>query len=130
MNFSKQLLFFLRLPVALSMLGHGLVRLPKLDAFSAWMSSSMEKSYLPAILITAFGYILPLAELLLGALYLSKWKTRELSYCGLALMAILIFGSTTIENWGAIEAQLLHALNFGLIAVLLDKPSKIVAKRA
>ena len=29
--------FFLRLPIAMSLLGHGLVRLPKLQGFSNWI---------------------------------------------------------------------------------------------
>lgn len=39
----KTTYFFLRLPIALSIFGHGLVRLPKLQTFTEGMVKSMEK---------------------------------------------------------------------------------------
>ncbi|WP_211316555.1 hypothetical protein U0035_02660 [Niabella yanshanensis] len=51
MNHFKTAFFFLRLPVAISLLGHGLVRLPKLAGFSSWMVTTMDKSAIPPALI-------------------------------------------------------------------------------
>lgn len=111
----KTAFFFLRLPVAVSLLGHGLVRLPKLQTFSEWMLTTMEKSAIPSALIVPFSYILPIAEAILGILLLINFKTKYTLYVSLALMSILIFGSCSIENWSAIEAQLLHSFYlFGL----------------
>lgn len=108
--------FFLRLPVAVSLLGHGLVRLPKLQAFSEWMVTTMEKSVIPEALLVPFGYLLPVAETLTGILLLINYKIRLTIYAALALMSILILGSCSIENWQAIESQLLHSLYlFGLL---------------
>lgn len=115
MNHFKTAFFFLRLPVAISLLGHGLVRLPKLAGFSNWMVTTMEKSVIPAALIVPFSYLLPVAEALLGLVLLLGFKIRLTLYASIALMSLLILGSCSIENWSAIEAQLLHA--FYLMAI-------------
>lgn len=112
----KTAFFFLRLPLAVSLLGHGLVRLPKLQTFSDWMLTTMEKSVIPASLILPFSYLLPVAEAVIGLLLLINFKTKHTLYSGLALMSILILGSSSIENWSAIEFQLLHSFYlFGLV---------------
>ncbi|MCJ8153394.1 DoxX family protein [Chryseobacterium sp. SSA4.19] len=111
----KTFFFFLRLPAAVSLLGHGMVRLPKLQAFSDWMLTTMEKSAIPEALILPFSYFLPVAEAVIGLLLLINFKTQYTLYSGLALMSILILGSSSIENWSAIESQLLHSFYlFGL----------------
>ncbi|MGO4710501.1 MauE/DoxX family redox-associated membrane protein [Chryseobacterium sp. 2TAF14] len=111
----KTVFFFLRLPVAVSLLGHGLVRLPKLQAFTGWMVKTMEKSVIPEALIIPFGYILPFLEAMIGLCLLINFKTKYTLFSALGLMSILIFGSCSIENWSAIESQLLHSFYlFGL----------------
>jgi thiosulfate dehydrogenase [quinone] large subunit len=116
MQNSKYDYFFFRLPVALSMLGHGLVRLPKLEVFSQWMVTYMEKSFLPAALVTPFSYFVPFVELLVGLLLLIGFLTRPALYLGIALMAVMVFGNTTVEKWDAITPELIHA---GYMAGLL-----------
>lgn len=111
----KTAFFFLKLPIAISLLGHGLVRIPKLHIFSEWMVTTMEKSMIPKLIIVPFGYVLPFAEAILGILLLINFKTKYTLYSAIVLMSILIFGSCSIENWSAIEAQLLHSFYlFGL----------------
>ena len=112
----KTTFFFLRLPIAVSLLGHGLVRLPKLPAFTDWLVTTMEKSVIPEFLIVPFGYVLPIAEFLIGLSLLIGFRMKFSLFAGLALMSVLIFGSASIENWSAIESQLLHSLYlFGLV---------------
>ncbi len=111
----KTTFFFLRIPVAVSLLGHGLVRMPKLQAFSDWMLKTMEKSVIPDALILPFSYLLPVVETVIGILLLINFKMKYTLYAGLALMSLLILGSSSIENWSAIESQLLHSFYlFGL----------------
>lgn len=111
----KTAFFFLKLPIAISLLGHGLVRIPKLHTFSEWMVTTMEKSMIPKLIIVPFGYVLPFAEAILGILLLIHFKTKYTLYSALVIMSILVFGSCSIENWSAIEAQLLHSFYlFGL----------------
>lgn len=106
----KTIFFFLRLPIAISLAGHGLVRLPKLQTFTEGMVKSMEKSAIPEALITPFGYVLPFLEAIIGISLLIGFKPKLTIYSAIALMSILILGSSSIENWEAIEAQLLHSL--------------------
>lgn len=117
----KTTFFFLRLPVAVSLAGHGLVRLPKLQTFSEWMVTTMEKSAIPTALIVPFSYILPIAEAIIGILLLIGFKIKYTLYAGLVLMSILILGSCSIENWSAVEAQLLHSLYLFGLFWLYDK---------
>jgi len=117
----KTTYFFLRLPIAISLLGHGLVRLPKLKTFSNWMVTSMEKSVIPSFMIVPFSYILPIVEFLIGLLLLIGFQTKYTIYSGLVLMSILILGSTSIENWSAIEAQLLHSVYLGGLLWFYEK---------
>lgn len=106
----KTVFFFLRLPIAVSLAGHGLVRIPKLQTFTEAMVKSMEKSAIPEVLITPFGYILPFLEAIVGISLLMGFKPKLTVYSAIALMSLLIFGSSSVENWSAIEAQLLHSL--------------------
>ncbi|WP_333661765.1 MauE/DoxX family redox-associated membrane protein [Chishuiella changwenlii] len=123
MKKNQLLYFFLRLPIAVSLLGHGLVRLPKLSTFSNWMVETMEKSFLPKVLVIPFSYALPILEAIIGLLLLIGFKTKYTIYSGLVLMSILILGSSSIENWGAIEAQLLHSFYLFALLYVLEKDS-------
>lgn len=109
----KTTYFFLRLPVALSIFGHGLVRIPKLQTFTEGMVKSMEKSAIPESLLTPFGYFIPIAEFLIGLVLLIGYQTKYTIYAGLALMGLLVFGSASVENWTGIEAQLVHSIYLG-----------------
>ncbi|OIV39688.1 DoxX family membrane protein [Flavobacterium johnsoniae] len=105
----------LRLAVAISMFGHGLVRLPKLTAFSNWMVGSFENSILPKIIVTPFSYILPIAEFVIGLLLLLGLFTKPSLIAGAFVMLALLFGTSMIENWEAIPSQLIHVAFFALL---------------
>ena len=107
--------FFLKMPIALSLLGHGLVRIPKLAFFASNMAADMEHSVFPVAILTIMGYVIPVAELFLGILLLVGIKLRYTIYGSLTLMGILIIGSSSVENWGAIQAQLIHSIYLGLV---------------
>ncbi len=105
----------------MSMFGHGLVRLPKLGEFAAGMTKQFKDSILPEMLVLPFGYALPFIELIVGILLIVGWHTKIAIYAGLLTMAALVFGSSTIEGWGAISAQLIHALYFGMLLYFLPE---------
>lgn len=111
--------FFLRLPIAMSLLGHGLVRLPKLTVFSNWMVDFMQESWIPASLILGFSYAVPFVEVILGIFLLLGLFTRQTLYGSLLLMSIFIFGNCTIEKWDAVSVQLIHAVYFALLLFLI-----------
>jgi len=107
----------LRTGIAISMFGHGLVRIPKLVTFSQWMVGTFEKSILPKTLVIPFSYALPITEFVTGLLLLTGLFTKPaLLICSL-VMLVLLFGTAMIENWEAIPSQLLHLL---FCAVLLQ----------
>jgi thiosulfate dehydrogenase [quinone] large subunit len=98
----------LRLAIGASFFGHGLVRLPKLHAFSGWMVGSFQKSMLPEALVTPFSYALPVAEFIVGLLLLAGLFTRSAAIGGSIIIVLLIFGTCLIENWEALTSQLVH----------------------
>lgn len=110
----------LRLAVAISMFGHGLVRLPKLTIFSNWMIGSFENSMLPKFIVTPFSYILPIAEFTIGLLLLLGLFTKPALIAGGFVMLVLLFGTSLIENWEAIPSQLIHVAFFALLLQFID----------
>src|ERR1700709_2446081 len=88
-----------RMPIAVSMLGHGLERVNKLQDFSDHLTDQFAKSLLPAMLVTPFSYALPFIELITGILLLLGLLTRFSCVLGVLLMMVLIFGSSMIEDW-------------------------------
>ncbi|HEY8919491.1 MAG TPA: DoxX family protein [Chitinophaga sp.] len=98
----------LRLAIGASFFGHGLVRLPKLAAFSGWMAGTFKKSMLPEMLVTPFSYALPIAEFVIGLLLLSGLFTKAAAIAGSLVMLVLIFGACMIENWEALPSQFIH----------------------
>ncbi|HSC53008.1 MAG TPA: DoxX family protein [Phnomibacter sp.] len=110
----------LRLAIAISMLGHGLVRLPKLQTFSQWLVSSFEKSILPKALVVPFSYSLPIAEFAVGLLLLTGMFTKPAAFAGAIVMLFLLLGTTLIENWEAIPSQLMHIILFAALIQFME----------
>ncbi len=107
--------FIARLTIGATIFGHGLVRVPKIGEFARGTAESFEKSILPAAVVLPFGYLIAIAELIIGLLVLTGLFTRQASFAGGILMVLLIAGTCLIENWGAIPSQLLHAAFFILL---------------
>ncbi len=105
----------LRLAAGISMLGHGLVRLPKLTAFSDGVVRDFEKSFLPAFLVKPYALALPFAELITGLLLVSGLFTRQAATSGGIVMLSLITGTCLIENWNALPSQLIHIAFFAIL---------------
>ncbi len=104
----------------MSLFGHGLVRLPKLQEFASGMTASMEKSFIPEPLILAFGYAIPFIEVITGLFLIIGLFTRETIYASLVLMSILIFGCTTVENFGPITSQLVHSIYLAMLLYFIQ----------
>lgn len=99
-----------RVPMAISFLGHGLVRIPKLNQFSDGMVAGFEDTLLPTVIVQLFSMLLPFVELLLGLALLVGFRMKITSIVGVVLISILIFGSSFQENWSAIATQLFYAV--------------------
>ena len=115
LNMETTSFLLLRLAIAISMFGHGLVRLPKLTTFSNWMIGTFENSMLPKILVTPFSYILPIAEFTIGLLLLLGLFTKPALIAGAVVMLALLFGTSMIENWEAVPSQLIHIAFFAVL---------------
>ena len=113
-------LLLARLAAGMSMFGHGLVRMPKLAGFSNWMMGQFQKSMLPDFIVEPFSYVLPIAELLVGVFLLLGLFTKQSLIAGSLVMISLIFGSSMIEEWGAIPSQLIHAAFFCVLLIFVD----------
>src|ERR1700761_3292295 len=104
-----------RLPIGMSMFGHGLDRIPKLQAFSAHMVSQFSKSMIPAPLVSIFANVLPFLELLTGILLLLGLFTRFACVLGVLIMLALILGSSLIEQWENVFSQIIYGAYFALL---------------
>jgi len=107
--------FILRWMVGFSMLGHGLVRLPKLPAFASHVSTTFAESILPQSLVYGYAYVIALTELIIGILLVLGLFTKQASLIGAILMISLIFGSCLIENFGVLTSQMVHGAIFALL---------------
>jgi len=109
-----------RLPIAMSMFGHGLIRLPKLENFSIGMVTQFGNTWLPYWIVQPFSYLLPFAELLTGILLLLGWFTRFGLFLGATLMLVLIFGSTIVEEWQNVAIQLFYGVYLAVLLVFIE----------
>jgi thiosulfate dehydrogenase [quinone] large subunit len=121
MSAYKQSFLLTRLAIGTSLFGHGLVRLQKLDKFGHGMAALFQHSILPQPLILAFGYCLPFVEFGIGLLTLTGLWTRQAAVAGALLMILLIFGSTTVEQWDGISTQLIHLAFFVGLLIFVDR---------
>ncbi|MCC5939144.1 MAG: DoxX family membrane protein [Lunatimonas sp.] len=106
---------FIRLGIGVSMLGHGLVRLPKLTAFSDKMVADFADSMLPVLLVRPFSLAIPFVEFALGVLLLLGFKSTWTAVVGATFMLLLMLGTAAIENWGAYPSQMIHLGFFVLL---------------
>jgi thiosulfate dehydrogenase [quinone] large subunit len=123
---NKMTYLMLRFTIGTSMFGHGLVRLPKLSVFSNGMVAHFQKSFLPPSFVLAFSYALPFAEFIIGLLLLIGLFTKQALIAGVLVMIMLIFGSTTVENWDVISLQLMHVVFFSVLFQFISANSYAV----
>jgi thiosulfate dehydrogenase [quinone] large subunit len=102
----------LRLAIGMSMLIHGLVRLPKISAFASATVKLFAGSPLPSFAVDAFARITPPVELVIGIMVLFGVASRIGLTSGGLWMVLLIFGSALIEKYDAVGIQLIYSLIF------------------
>lgn len=115
--------FFVRVTMGVNLFGHGLARIVKVQNFAESMSKNFEKSWLPQNIVYGWGVILPFVELIIGLLLIVGFKTKLANIAGTILILILLFGSSTIENWEAMGVQMIYALFFYLLLIRLNDNS-------
>jgi len=99
-----------RLLLGLNFLMHGLVRIPKLAAFSAGIEKEFAAAPLPPALVSAYAHALPFAEGGIGLLLLLGLWTRPALVAAMLLIMSLVFGSSLLEKWSLVGDQLVYGL--------------------
>lgn len=105
----KMAYLVLRFTLGLSILMHGLVRLPHLNAFADSMVKLFGETLLPAIIVRAFALSLVFVEASVGLLLLLGLCTRWALLLGSLVMASLVFGTALQSDWNALAIQMLYA---------------------
>jgi thiosulfate dehydrogenase (quinone) large subunit len=108
--FDRKLAYLmLRFALGLSILMHGLVRLPHLSAFADGLVKLFEETPLPAAMVRPFAVSLVLVETIVGLLILLGLWTRWSLLLGALTMAALIFGTALRSDWNILAIQMLYA---------------------
>ena len=111
----------LRLAIGMSMLIHGLGRLPKYSAFVEATVQQFAHSPLPMAPVMALARMTPPVETVIGLLVFLGFLTWLGLAAGGLWMVPLIFGSTLIENYDIVAIQLLYSLIFCYLLQHLDQ---------
>ncbi|RAV28918.1 DoxX family protein [Sinomicrobium soli] len=99
-----------RLPIGFSYLGHGFIRIPKLQQFSEGMIKGFSETPFPLEIVKPFSLVWPFVELLLGIVLIAGWKMKTVSAAGVISIVILIIGSSFQENWSAVSIQMFYGI--------------------
>jgi thiosulfate dehydrogenase (quinone) large subunit len=99
----------LRFTLGLSVLMHGLVRLPHLGAFADATVKLFVGTPLPEIIVRPFALSLVFLETMVGLLVVLGLWTRWALLLGALSMACLIFGTAIRSDWETLAIQLLYA---------------------
>jgi len=115
MNNNELAYLIARASIGISMFTHGLVRFPKINKFSDWMTGQFQSSMLPETIVRPFSYALPFLEFFVGILLILGLFTRFGLLLGGCIMLMLLFGTGMIENWEAVPSQLIHSAFFAVL---------------
>ncbi len=105
----------LRFTLGLSILMHGLVRLPHLNAFADGLVKSFAETPLPAAIVRPFAVGLVFVEAIVGLLTLLGLWTRWSLLLGALTMAALVFGTALRSDWDTLAIQMLYALIYAAL---------------
>jgi thiosulfate dehydrogenase (quinone) large subunit len=99
----------LRFTLGLSILMHGLVRLPHLTAFADATLKLFAATALPPIIVRSFALSLVFVETIDGLLLVLGWWTRWALLLGALSMTSLVFGTALRSDWETLAIQLFYA---------------------
>jgi thiosulfate dehydrogenase [quinone] large subunit len=105
----------LRFTFGLSILMHGLVRLPHLTAFADSLVKQFAETILPVVVVRSFAVGLVFVETIVGALVLLGLWTRFALILGSLVMAALVFGTALRSDWETLAIQLLYVLIYAAL---------------
>ena len=109
----------LRAVVGTNLMMHGVSRMiGGTGEFAAKLVMQFAHSPLPAWSVWAFGLTLPAIEGGLGLLLLIGLRTRATLIAASALILVLTFGSSLLQDWSAAGIQLTYALAYAALLFL------------
>lgn len=118
---NNQLAFVIaRITIGINFLIHGVVRIPKLQAFAEGMTKGFEQTYLPEFLVMPFATALPFLELVLGLFLLIGFKMRLTAAVSALLIAVLVFGAAMKEDWPLVGSLTIYTIFFFLLIKNLE----------
>jgi thiosulfate dehydrogenase [quinone] large subunit len=108
-----------RLTLGINILVHGAGRIfgPGAGAFATTTAAEFSKTILPAGLVHAFLFVLPFAELVLGALTTLGLLTRWALALGGLMIATLVFGTAMRSDWNTVGVQMIYAITYYFLLV-------------
>lgn len=101
-----------RFALGINFLMHGIARMDDLSGFANSIASGFEGTLLPVVLAKAYGFFIPVFELVIGLFVLIGFYSRASLFLGGLFMSTLIFGMAVQENWGTVGSQMIYALFF------------------
>jgi thiosulfate dehydrogenase (quinone) large subunit len=110
----------LRFTLGLSILMHGLVRLPHLTGFVDATVKLFVATPLPPIVVRSFAQSLVFLETAVGLLLVLGLWTRTALILGALLMASLIFGTALRQDWNILAIQLFYAFIYCTLIATRD----------
>jgi thiosulfate dehydrogenase [quinone] large subunit len=105
----------LRFTLGLSILMHGLVRLPHLGAFADGLVKLFVETPLPAAMVRPFAVGLVYGETIVGLLILLGLWTRWSLLLGAMTMAALVFGTALRSDWNTLAIQMFYAFIYAVL---------------
>ncbi|MDF1741960.1 MAG: hypothetical protein P1U86_22555 [Verrucomicrobiales bacterium] len=120
----------LRFAFGISLLVHGSIRFPKLQAFATGMAGQFDGTLLDGFPSLTFAYVIPFAETLIALSILIGWKViRWGAFSGLLLMGGIMLGTCMLEKWELLPSQLIHMLIFYIILMNPHTPGIAIARK-
>ncbi|WP_053970362.1 DoxX family membrane protein [Mangrovimonas sp. ST2L15] len=118
-----------RLPIGFSFLGHGFIRIPKLQQFTEGMMKGFSETAFPLVIVQPFAYLLPFLELLLGITLIIGFKMKVSAAVGVLLICMLLFGMSFQENWNAIFIEMMYGAYLAVLYLFADYNTLLFTKK-
>lgn len=106
-----------RFTLGVNIFFHGAMRL--ITGLEAWVNfqapAFADSPLLPMWAVTAFLTVLPVVEVILGALLALGLCTRFALLAGFAMIFVLVFGNLTRQEWGTVGNNMHYILYYALL---------------
>ncbi len=106
---------FLRVIVGVNYFNHGATRIGDIPGFMDAMVAAMAGAWMPEALVRLNAALVPPVELLVGLLLILGLVTRGALIACLALMVMLMYGVTIVQNWDVAASQLIYDIILALL---------------